>query len=85
MTLAIEGTPPEWVTCPVGGTSVECSSCPSALLQGEAPPFCAAQTVRYRCSAGHERSFSLPAGTGRPESAHCPDCGGMLLAVSASP
>jgi len=83
MTLAIDGTAPQWVTCPVGGKSLECTSCPSAQLQGEAAPFPAGETVRYRCPAGHVRAFTLPVGVGRPESAHCPDCGGMLLAAPA--
>jgi hypothetical protein len=85
MTLAVDGTAPQWVTCPVGVKSLECTSCPGAQLQGEAAPFAAEATLLYRCSAGHERRLMLPAGLGQPESAHCPDCGGMLLLVQAPP
>ena len=85
MTLAVDGTPPQWATCPVCVQSLECERCPGAQVQGDAPPFAAASKVLYRCSAGHERMIMLPAGVSAPESAHCPDCGGMLMAVADPP
>ena len=83
ITLAVDGTTPLWVTCPTGAKALECTSCPGAQLQGEAPPFAASSRLLYRCAAGHGRRIMLPAGAAHPESAHCPDCGGMLLAVEA--
>ncbi len=79
MVLRVDGTPPQWATCPVCVKALECSRCEGAQLQGEAPAFGDGTAVLYRCQAGHERTIHLPPGAGVPESAHCPDCGGMLL------
>lgn len=79
MTLAIEGTPPKWVTCPIGAKALECASCPGAYLKGDAPPFPVAAKILYRCAAGHVRTIMLRAGDRQPESAQCPECEGMLL------
>ena len=81
MVVATDGTAPQWVTCPVCVKALECSDCPGAQLQGDAPAFPVASTVRYRCSAGHERLIMLPAGMQTPESTHCPDCNGMAMPV----
>jgi hypothetical protein len=82
MTLAFDGTPPQWATCAVCVSSLECPNCPGAQLQGEAPAFPVASRIRYRCQNGHERTVMLAEGTPQPESTHCPDCGGMLLPVA---
>lgn len=85
MTLAVDGTPPQWATCPVCVQSLECERCPGAQLRGDAPPFPIGSKVLYRCSAGHERTIMLPEGVAPPESAHCPDCGGMLMVAGDAP
>lgn len=79
LTIGIEGTPPKWVTCSTSDKAYECTGCSGALLKGSAEPFPVVQTVQYRCAAGHQRAIMLAAGAEKPESAHCPDCDGMLL------
>jgi hypothetical protein len=83
MILGVDGTPPQWATCPVCTKALECAQCEGAKLQGEADPFTGGTTIEYRCSAGHRRTLHIPADREQPESAHCPECGGMLLPVSA--
>ncbi len=80
-TIGTDGPAPLWVTCPACVKSLECTQCDGAQLAGDAPPFEAARSLRYRCSAGHERNVTLPAGTGVLESMHCPDCNGMALPI----
>jgi hypothetical protein len=76
MVLGIDGTPPHWVTCPF---SHEGARCDGAKLEGDAEPFTGGAAVEYRCAVGHARVLRMAAGRSAPESAHCPDCGGMLL------
>lgn len=82
-TIGTDGAAPEWITCPACVKSLECDKCEGALRKGEAPDFQIAERLRYRCSAGHERTIALPAGAGRPESTHCPECNGTALPVNA--
>jgi uncharacterized protein with PIN domain len=79
MVLGVDGTPPQWASCPVCAKALECARCEGAQLQGEAEPFAGGTPVVYRCQAGHQRTIMLPEGKTFPESAHCPECGGMLL------
>ena len=80
MVVAMDGAPPRWVTCPVC-TGFECSKCPGAQLQGEAPDFPGGSSLVYRCEAGHEQQLRLPQGVEMPESAQCSRCDGMMLPV----
>jgi hypothetical protein len=81
LVVATEGAPPRWVTCPTGN-GVECNRCEGAQLQGAAKDFGEGEGFVYRCKSGHARTLRLPAGVGRPESAHCPDCDGLMLPTS---
>lgn len=83
MTLAIDGSPPRWATCPVCVKSVECERCRGAQLQGEAPHVATGPMLVYRCPAGHTRAIATPVGVDRPESAQCPECDGMLVPEAA--
>lgn len=83
-TVGIVGTPPIWVTCPVCAETVDCSSCLGAQLRGEAPDFPVVTKVLYRCAEGHERTLLFGADAAPAESAHCPDCDGMLLPAPAA-
>ncbi len=83
MVLGVSGTPPEWATCPVCAKALECAKCEGAKLQGSAEPFTGGASVEYRCVAGHSRTIQIPADRDRPESTHCPDCGGMLLPATS--
>ena len=84
MTLGVDGTPPKWATCPVGVQALDCARCEGAQLRGEAPSFSGGTSVAYRCASGHGRTLHLPPGTLAPESAHCPECDGMLLPVAGA-
>jgi hypothetical protein len=84
MVLGVEGMPPQWITCPVCVKALECARCDGAQLQGDAPPFTEGSSVAYRCEGGHGRTIRLPSGVAPPESVHCPDCGGMLMLVTAA-
>jgi hypothetical protein len=66
-------------------TSLDCTSCEGAQLQGAAAPFETGITGRYRCASGHERTLMLPKGKPFPESAECPECGGMLVQTDPAP
>ena len=81
MKLGVDGSPPQWATCPVCVKSLECTKCDGAQLQGTALDFVPGPTYVYRCPAGHERSITVAEGQLQPESAHCPECGGMLSPV----
>lgn len=82
MVVAMEGAPPRWVTCPACA-GFECSRCPGALLQGDAPDFTGGSSRVYRCEAGHEQTLRLPAGVPIPESAQCSRCDGLMLPLLA--
>ena len=79
MVLGVDGTPPQWATCPVCTKALECEKCEGAKLAGEGEPFTGGTTIEYRCAAGHKRTISIPKDRGVPESTHCPECDGMLL------
>ena len=78
MVIATEGAPPRWVTCP-SGRAVDCQRCDGAELQGVGQDFGGGQRFVYRCKSGHEKGLRMPDGVGRPESAHCTDCDGLML------
>jgi len=78
MTVATEEPPPRWVTCPICVAN-ECRRCNGADLEGDADEFSEGTSARYRCDSKHERTLRVPAGEDLPESAECPECGGMLL------
>ncbi len=80
MVVALEGSPPPWVTCPECD-GIECDRCDGAELGDEAPAFSGGVAGLYRCPAGHERVLRVPLDRGLPESAQCTECTGMLLAV----
>jgi hypothetical protein len=82
LVVATPGTPPGWVTCPLG-SGYECSRCKGAALQGEAEPFCGGPASLYACAAGHRQVLQTPMGKGLPESAECPECKGTLLPVGS--
>ena len=83
MALGVDGSPPQWATCPACVKSLECDRCPGAQLQGEALGFTPGAELVYRCAHGHERRITAAVGAEPPESAQCPDCDEMLLLVNA--
>lgn len=85
MVLGVDGTPPAWVTCPVGLKGLECTHCDAAKLVGPAPPFAGGVLVEYRCKSGHSRVLHLPSDTGLPETAQCRECDEMLMPVKQAP
>lgn len=76
--VATPGKPPAWVTCPVT-SGHECERCDGAELFGDAPDFRDGVEVRYACGGGHEIALRVPEGAGKPESAQCTECDGMML------
>jgi hypothetical protein len=81
MVLGVAGTPPLWVTCPIGPKGLECMRCDGARLEGPAEAFSGGVAVAYACASGHQRVLQVPSGIGLPESAQCPECDGLLLPV----